>query len=76
MDIAGIRGQGVRAAQLGGAIERLGMLYGLSRGEEDKNPYLANARSRVDEEVWRSWWEAGAAMTHDEAVAYALGEVG
>jgi soluble lytic murein transglycosylase-like protein len=39
-----------------------------------QEPYLAAARSRLDEASWQKAWAAGRAMTLEEAVAYALEE--
>ncbi len=74
-DIAGARGEAVRAARLYGAAEALREAVGYPLTAEDlalMEPYLAAARSQLDEAVWQRAWEEGRAMALEEAIAYAL----
>jgi non-specific serine/threonine protein kinase len=80
---AAARGEAERAAKLFGAVEMLIEVMGASQGaahhlgtEYDtlQGPYLAAARSKLDESSWHEAWAEGRAMTFEEAVAYALEE--
>jgi len=74
-EVAGGLGEERRAARLWGAA-------GALREATDNpwvlferrlhEPYLAAARSRMEESEWSEGWEEGWAMTLDEAVSYAL----
>jgi hypothetical protein len=39
-----------------------------------QEPYLAAARSQLDETSWQEAWAQGRAMTLEEAISYALEE--
>ena len=67
------RGEAERSARLFGAAEALG--YQQAPAERAlREPYLAAARSRLEEAAWEAAWAEGRAMTFEEAVAYALEE--
>jgi DNA-binding CsgD family transcriptional regulator/tetratricopeptide (TPR) repeat protein len=73
--VAADRGETERAARLFGAGEGLREVLGFHHVpffEALREPYLAAARSRLDEEVWESAWAEGRAMTLEGAVKYAL----
>jgi predicted ATPase/class 3 adenylate cyclase len=64
-----------RAARLLGAAEALREAAGYkqaTRARSLREPYLAAARSRIDETAWSTAWEEGRSMTFEKAVAYAL----
>jgi tetratricopeptide (TPR) repeat protein len=68
-------GEAERAARLFGAVEMLNEAMGapLEPGEMAlQEPYLAAARSRLDEAAWQEAWATGRAMTLEDVVAYAL----
>jgi tetratricopeptide (TPR) repeat protein len=68
---AAARGEAERSARLFGTASTLG--YQQAPAERAlREPYLAAARSRLDEAVWKAAWEEGQAMTFEEAVSYAL----
>lgn len=74
-EVAGGLGEERRAARLWGAAGALReatdnpwLLYERRLHE----PYLAAARSRMEEADWTQAWEEGGAMTLDEAISYAL----
>jgi predicted ATPase/class 3 adenylate cyclase len=68
---AAARGEAERSARLFGTASTLG--YQQAPAERVlREPYLAAARSRLDEAVWKAAWEEGQAMTFEEAVSYAL----
>jgi predicted ATPase/class 3 adenylate cyclase len=72
---AGVEGEVERAARLFGAGEALRQTVGYqhtSRERALREPYLAVARSRMQEAAWVRAWAEGLAMTFDEAVSYAL----
>jgi predicted ATPase/class 3 adenylate cyclase len=74
---AGVEGEVERAARLFGAGEALRQTVGYqhtSRERALREPYLAVARSRMQEAAWVHAWAEGLAMTFDEAVSYALEE--
>jgi non-specific serine/threonine protein kinase len=49
--------------------------YQLTPEEEAwRKPYLATARSRLDEAAWEEAWAAGRAMSLEQAIDYALSE--
>ncbi len=66
--VASIRGQPIRAARLAGALDGRGPSLG--RAER----HLATARSSLDPQTWNKEWEAGRAMSLEEAISYALEE--
>jgi non-specific serine/threonine protein kinase len=73
--IAADRGETERAARLFGAGEGLREALGFHHVpffEALREPYLAAARSRLEEEAWKAEWAEGRAMTLEEAVKYAL----
>jgi predicted ATPase/class 3 adenylate cyclase len=75
--VAAAQGEAERAARLFGASEALPEAMGtsLEPGERAlQEPYLAAARSRLDETSWQQVWAEGRAMTLEEAIAYALEE--
>jgi predicted ATPase/class 3 adenylate cyclase len=77
--VAAARGEAERAARLFGASEALpeAMDAPLEPGERAlQEPYLAAARSKLDETSWQEAWAKGRAMTLEEAIAYALEEAG
>jgi DNA-binding CsgD family transcriptional regulator/tetratricopeptide (TPR) repeat protein len=75
--VAGVRGEAERAAKLFGVAEALSEAVGSQHvPEEDalRDPYLADARSRLDETSWRAAWAEGRAMSMEQAIDYALSE--
>jgi predicted ATPase/DNA-binding SARP family transcriptional activator/DNA-binding CsgD family transcriptional regulator len=75
--IAGAQGSAQRAARLWGAAQALREDIGLQllpRERDLHEPYVATARSRLDEAAWKKAWAEGRAMTLEEAVEYALSE--
>ena len=78
-EVAGERGEVRRAARLWGAADALRQTAGalwLAFELRVHEPYLAAARSRMDEASWTEAWEEGRAMTLEEAVSYALEDDG
>jgi tetratricopeptide (TPR) repeat protein len=73
---AAARGEAERSARLFGTARSLG--YQQAPAERAlREPYLAVARSWLDEAAWKAAWAEGQAMTFEEAVSYALeGDVG
>jgi predicted ATPase/DNA-binding SARP family transcriptional activator/DNA-binding CsgD family transcriptional regulator len=77
--IFGAEGQTERAARLFGAAAALREAVGSEHmPEEDarSEPYLAAARARLDETSWEEAWTEGGAMSMDQAIEFALLEVG
>ena len=75
--VAAARGETERAARLFGASEALPEAMGAppESGESAlQEPYLAAARSQLDEASWQEAWAQGRAMTLEEAISYALEE--
>ena len=73
--LAGALGEANRAARLWGAAEALREVtdFALSPGERALHePYLAAARSQLEEAVWEGELAEGRAMSLDEAAEYAL----
>jgi predicted ATPase/class 3 adenylate cyclase/Tfp pilus assembly protein PilF len=71
------RGDADRATTLFGAAEALREAEGYQQAPRDnalREPYLAAARSRVDEAAWAAAWEKGRSMAFEEAITYALEE--
>jgi serine/threonine-protein kinase PknK len=71
--VARVRG----AAELFGVAEALSEAVGSQHmPEEDawREPYLATARSRLDEPSWAEAWAEGRAMSMERAIEYALSE--
>jgi predicted ATPase/class 3 adenylate cyclase len=70
---AAARGEAERSARLFGAAATLG--YQQAPAERAlREPYLAEARSLLEEAAWKAAWSEGQAMTFEEAVSYALEE--
>jgi hypothetical protein len=68
-------GEARRAARLFGAAQALREAVGYQQAPRDRSmrePYLADARSRVDETAWTEAWEDGRSTSFDRAMAYAL----
>jgi predicted ATPase/DNA-binding CsgD family transcriptional regulator len=64
-----------RAAGLFGAAERLREAVGDKHTPEEdawREPYLAMARSQLDESSWEAVWEEGREMPMEQAIEYAL----
>jgi predicted ATPase/DNA-binding SARP family transcriptional activator/DNA-binding CsgD family transcriptional regulator len=75
--ISAAEGTSERAARLFGATETLREAVGYQQiPEEDawREPYLAAARSRLDEASWQEAWAEGRAMSMEQAIEYALSE--
>ena len=73
--VAEARGEAERAARLFGACEALREARGTppEPGERAlQEPYLAAARSQLDEAVWQEAWAEGRAMKLEKAISYAL----
>ena len=74
---AAAQGEAERTARLYGVVEKLNEVMGIPQdaGEDAlTGPYLAAARSQLDEAAWQEVWAEGRAMTLEEAISYALGE--
>jgi serine/threonine-protein kinase PknK len=74
--MAGTLRDAPRAARLWGAADALSEATGSPWMSFEKGlhePYLAAARSGIDEADWRAAWEEGRAMTLEDAIACALG---
>jgi hypothetical protein len=72
---AGARGEAERSAILFGAAEGLREAEGYQQAPRDhslREPYLAAARSLVDEAAWSASWEEGRSMEYEDAIVYAL----
>ena len=66
-----------RASRLFGAAEALREAVGIEHmPEEDiwREPYLAAARSRLDEASWEEAWAEGRVMSMEQAIEYAFSE--
>jgi DNA-binding CsgD family transcriptional regulator len=66
-----------RAARLFGAAEALQEAVGGQHMPEEaalREPYLATARSRLDEASWEDAWAEGRTMSMEQAMEYALSE--
>ena len=77
--VAAAEGRGERAARLLGAATALWEGHNLLMWQAERVEYertLTRARPQVDEATWQRAWDAGRALTTDEAVAYALEEPG
>jgi predicted ATPase/DNA-binding SARP family transcriptional activator/DNA-binding CsgD family transcriptional regulator len=75
--VAGAKGEAVRAAMLFGAAWGLHDALGYQQTPDEqalREPYLTNARSKLDEAAWEAAFAEGRAMTFEEAVEYALSE--
>jgi tetratricopeptide (TPR) repeat protein len=72
---AGAQGEAERSAILFGAAERLREAEGYQQSPRDyslREPYLAAARSLIDEVAWSAAWKKGRSMELEDAVVYAL----
>ena len=75
--VAVARGETERAAKLFGACEVLREVMGTppEPGESAlQEPYLAAARSQLDDRSWQEAWTEGRAMTLEEVIPYTLEE--
>ncbi|MBA2534361.1 MAG: response regulator transcription factor [Rubrobacter sp.] len=76
--MSGAKGASERAARLFGAAEALREALGdhqhTPEEEALSEPYLAMARSRLDEAAWQAAWAEGRAMPMEQAIEYALSE--
>jgi non-specific serine/threonine protein kinase len=78
--ILGVTGKPEGAAQLLGAMESLLESISTVRAtdstdQREYDHYAAAVRTQLDEERFAKAWSAGRAMTLEQAIAYALGEV-
>ena len=74
-EMAWASGGGPRAARLWGAADALRELTGspwMPLERRLHEPYLADARTGMEEGDWRAAWEEGRAMTLEDAIAFAL----
>jgi hypothetical protein len=58
-------------------VEKLNEVMGTPQdpgGDALTGPYLAAARSQLDEATWQEAWAQGRAMTLEGAISYALQE--
>jgi predicted ATPase/DNA-binding SARP family transcriptional activator/DNA-binding CsgD family transcriptional regulator len=75
--IAAAEGEAERAARLFGAAEALREAVGHHHMPEDdalREPYMATARSQLDEASWEEAWVEGRAMSMEQAIDHALSE--
>ena len=73
--VAEVRGEAERAARLFGAAQALREVTGLQKEPGDsmlQEPYLAAARSRLDEASWEAAFAEGWAMSFEDAIEYAI----
>jgi predicted ATPase len=76
-NIAATEGDPMRAARLFGAAQAIRVAVGWLAWSYLKDAYdrdMAQARSQLSDMSWQVAWDAGNAMSLDEAVAYALAE--
>jgi len=76
--LASAQEQPVRSARLWGAGESLMNDIGTGLAPVERyhyGPYIASARSLLGEAGWDAAWAEGKAMTQEEAVEYALGQL-
>ena len=76
---AGIRGEAERAARMFGAAQALRETVGYEHAPREqalREPYVAAARSKLDEASWKAAFAEGHGMTFEEAVEYALSAEG
>jgi predicted ATPase len=74
---AGAQGEAERSAILFGAAAGLRETEGYQQAPRDhslREPYLAAARSLIDEAAWSAAWKKGRSMELEDAVVYALEE--
>jgi non-specific serine/threonine protein kinase len=77
--VAGTIGASKHAARLFGAAEAIREAVGYHHTPEEDAllaPYLATARSRLDEAAWEAAWAEGQAMPMEQTIEYALSEEG
>jgi len=77
-EVAGDAGEPARAARLWGTAQLLREMTGLElppAGQADYDRNVAAAKAQLDEVAFDRAWEEGRAMTVEEAVEYALGEM-
>ena len=75
--VSAAEGKAERAARLFGAAEAFLEAVGsqLEPGEDAlREPYLATARSQLDEALWQAAWTEGRAMSMEQAIDHALSE--
>jgi predicted ATPase len=75
--VAATRGEAPQTAQLFGVAEVSREAMGVPLPPEEhalREPYMVDARSRLDGSAWENAWEQGRSMSLDEAVSYALEE--
>jgi len=75
--VAGAKADPERAARLFGAAQALHEAVGYHHTPSERairEPYLADARSKLDEASWEAAFAEGQAMTFEEAVEYAVSE--
>jgi tetratricopeptide (TPR) repeat protein len=75
--VAAATGEVERVAKLFGAAQTQREAVGYLHAPRDHallEPYLAAARSQLDEASWQEAWARGRAMTPEEAISYALEE--
>ena len=75
--LAGAKGEGVRAARLFGAAERLREDIAAPLPPVDRAGYersIVTARAQLDGAAWEAAWKEGRAMAPEEAVEHALSE--
>jgi predicted ATPase/DNA-binding CsgD family transcriptional regulator/Tfp pilus assembly protein PilF len=73
--ISGAKGEAERAARIFGTAQALRESVGYRHTPEEdalREPYLATARSQVEEEAWEEALAQGRAMGLEEAIEYAL----
>jgi DNA-binding CsgD family transcriptional regulator len=75
--VAGAEGEAERAARLFGAAGALREAIGVPPDPPMRTleePYLLEARSKLEEGAWTKAWEEGQAMSMERAIEYALSE--
>jgi len=75
--ITASEGDAERAARLFGAAQALREVVGYQHHPEEdalREPYMATARSQLDEASWEEAWAEGRAMSMEQAIDYALSE--
>jgi predicted ATPase/DNA-binding SARP family transcriptional activator/DNA-binding CsgD family transcriptional regulator len=75
--IAAAEGDAERAARLFGVAQALREVVGYHHRPEEnalREPYLADARSQLEEASWEVEWAEGRAMSMEQAIEYALSQ--
>jgi predicted ATPase/DNA-binding SARP family transcriptional activator/DNA-binding CsgD family transcriptional regulator len=75
--LASVQGQPIRSARLWRMAETFGESIGIIVTPAEQQyfrPYIAAARSQLDEAAWEAAWARVEAMTQEEAIEYALFE--